>query len=169
MCMSFPRTGCNLSTGFLRHTVCFFIWCTTEFSSWKIPIHKAFTHLYQTPSLGFSSYTQGTRAHVEQCTCQGKWSKSRVFHGIRRFTAYVCKQCGNQRLYSINGDGLSFKSTHEKPISWVRWLYCECLKEHCHEIFRLRFSSSNNFCWYQWACPETISNFFEYSWSYSYS
>jgi hypothetical protein len=30
------------------------------------------------------------------------------------------------------------------------------------------FFSSNNFSWSQWACPETISNFSEYSWSYSY-
>ncbi len=61
-----------------------------------------------------------------------------------------------------------------KQAGWwivVRWMHSNSgfLKGQCHEIFHLRFFSSNNFSWSQRAGPETSSNFSEYSWSYLYS
>ncbi len=71
---------------------------------------------------------------------------------------------------------INIKKQFEQGWYLIHWLCCIELKLIITKFkgtvsrdFSFPVFSSNNFSWSKKACPETNSNFFEYSWSYSYS
>ncbi len=98
--------------------------------------------------------------------CCSTTANPRFRYDVEVLTTKCCGTAVVQRLLAEFGSvGIQNYLLKRSRIRIRFWLKGTMSRDFSSPVF----FSSNNFFWSQWACPETISNFCEYSWSYSCS